>query len=64
MFTPGKPLAEEMEAVKAKSGEKMIHKQHPGSFAGTELLEVVGWEGCEEGGVGGVHGAFGLFIQG
>lgn len=53
-----------MEAVKAKSGEKMIHKQHPGSFAGTELLEVVGWEGCEEGGVGGVHGAFGLFIQG
>lgn len=48
VFTPGKPLAEEMDAVKAKSGEKVIHKQHPGSFAGTELQKWLDGQGVKK----------------
>lgn len=48
VFTPGKPVAEEMDAVKAKSGEKVIHKQHPGSFAGTELQKWLDGQGVKK----------------
>ncbi|MCJ1248076.1 phospholipase C type enzyme [Trapelia coarctata] len=48
VFTPGKPLAEEMDVVKAKQGEKVIRKQHPGSFAGTELQEWLDGKGVKK----------------
>jgi len=48
VFTPGKPLAEEMEAVKATQGEKVIRKQHPGSFARTELQEWLDGKGVKK----------------
>ena len=39
VFTPGTRLAEEFEELKPKDGEKVIQKNHPGSFAGTDLQE-------------------------
>ncbi|KAL9110431.1 MAG: hypothetical protein Q9227_004975 [Pyrenula ochraceoflavens] len=41
VFTPGKDISQEFEEVKAKDGEKVVHKQHPGAFAGTELKSVL-----------------------
>jgi nicotinamidase-related amidase len=41
IFTPGTELAEEFPALKAKDGEEVIWKQHPGSFAETNLDEVL-----------------------
>merc|ERR1711964_474173 len=44
IFTPGTTLAEEFPALKARDGEEVIWKQHPGSFADTKLEEVLkGW---------------------
>ena len=44
IFTPDTPLAEEFDALKAKDGEKVIWKVHPGAFAETNLDEVLkGW---------------------
>ncbi|KAL0942714.1 isochorismatase family [Colletotrichum truncatum] len=47
VFTPGTELAEEFPEVRPKSGEKVIHKLHPSSFAGTDLqkhLEATGFK--------------------
>jgi len=43
VFTSGTPLADEFAELKAKagSGEKAIAKQHPGSFTGTDLAEML-----------------------
>lgn len=41
VFTPGSNLAEEMEGVVAKEGEKIVTKQFPGSFTGTDLEEYL-----------------------
>lgn len=44
LFTPGTPLAEEFPELKAQDGEEVIWKMHPGSFAQTNLEEVLkGW---------------------
>jgi nicotinamidase-related amidase len=41
IFTPGSELAEEFPSLKAKDGEELIWKMHPGSFAETSLDEVL-----------------------
>lgn len=41
IFTPDTPLAEEFDVLKAKHGEKLIWKVHPGAFAETNLEEVL-----------------------
>lgn len=44
IFTPNTPLSEEFDALKAKDSEELIWKVHPGSFAETNLDEVLkGW---------------------
>lgn len=44
IFTPGTELAEEFPSLKAKDGEEIIWKLHPGSFAETPLEDVLkGW---------------------
>lgn len=37
LFTPGTSLAKEFSELEPKSGEKVIVKEHPGSFSGTDL---------------------------
>lgn len=37
VFTPGTDLAEIFPELKPAEGESVLHKQHPGSFTGTEL---------------------------
>lgn len=37
VFTPNTELAKEFSELAPKSGEKVISKQHPGSFTGTDL---------------------------
>ena len=37
VFTPDSKLAEEFEELAPKDGEKVIEKQHPSSFADTDL---------------------------
>ncbi|KAF7552951.1 hypothetical protein G7Z17_g3983 [Cylindrodendrum hubeiense] len=39
IFTPGTKFAEEFDELAPKDGEKVIHKNFPGSFAGTDLEE-------------------------
>ncbi|KAH7153459.1 isochorismatase [Dactylonectria macrodidyma] len=39
VFTPRTKLAEEFEELTPKDGEKVIHKNFAGSFAGTDLQE-------------------------
>ncbi|KAI8316283.1 putative isochorismatase family protein YddQ [Colletotrichum sp. SAR11_240] len=39
VFTPGTRLSEEFEELAPKNGEKVVHKNFPGSFAGTDLQE-------------------------
>lgn len=39
IFTPNTKLAEEFGELTPKDGEKVIAKNHPGSFAGTDLGE-------------------------
>ncbi|KAM7207167.1 Isochorismatase-like protein [Naviculisporaceae sp. PSN 640] len=44
VFTVGTPLADEFAELAAKDGEPVIWKNHPGSFADTNLDEVLkGW---------------------
>jgi nicotinamidase-related amidase len=44
IFTPGTTLAEEFPDLKAKDGEEVIWKLHPGSFADTNLGDILkGW---------------------
>jgi nicotinamidase-related amidase len=44
IFTPDTPLADEFDVLKAKDGEKVIWKGHPGAFAETDLDKVLkGW---------------------
>ncbi|CAK1360929.1 hypothetical protein CB0940_03650 [Cercospora beticola] len=45
IFTPDTKLAEEFEELQAKSGEKVIQKQHPSAFADTGLHEYLGGNG-------------------
>lgn len=42
IFTPGTALAKEFEELTPKSGEKVIEKNHPSSFADTDLHEHLG----------------------
>ncbi|KAM0715049.1 hypothetical protein Q7P37_009514 [Cladosporium fusiforme] len=44
VFTPDTKLAEEYEELTPKSGEKVIGKNHPSSFADTDLQEYLGSE--------------------
>ena len=37
VFTPNTRLADEFQELTPLSGEKVVQKQHPGSFAGTDL---------------------------
>lgn len=37
MFTPGTALAAEFDELTPQSGEKVVVKQFPGSFTGTDL---------------------------
>jgi len=39
LFTSGTELEEEFPELKGGKGEKVIHKEHPSSFAGTDLKE-------------------------
>ncbi|KAF2849071.1 isochorismatase hydrolase-like protein [Plenodomus tracheiphilus IPT5] len=41
IFTPGTELAQEFKELTAKDGEEQIWKQHPGSFAGTNLNDTL-----------------------
>ena len=41
IFTPDTDLAKEFEELTPKDGEKVVEKQHPGSFTGTDLEEFV-----------------------
>jgi nicotinamidase-related amidase len=41
VFTPGTSLAEEFSELTPKTGEKVIGKQFPGSFTGTDLEEYI-----------------------
>ena len=44
IFTPGTSLAEEFPNLKAKDGEEVVWKMHPGSFADTNLEDILkGW---------------------
>jgi len=45
VFTPDTKLAEEFEEITPKSGEKVIKKNHPSSFADTDLHEHLGGKG-------------------
>ena len=45
IFTPDTKLAKEFEELQAKSGEKVIEKQHPSAFADTGLHEYLGGNG-------------------
>ncbi|MCJ1358291.1 MAG: hypothetical protein MMC33_008290 [Icmadophila ericetorum] len=48
VFTPGKDVSREYEDVKAKDGEKVIMKHHPGSFAETDLHETLQKRGIKQ----------------
>ncbi|EKJ68401.1 hypothetical protein FPSE_11409 [Fusarium pseudograminearum CS3096] len=41
VFTPGSKLAQEFDELKPKDGEAIIQKNYPGSFAKTDLQEVL-----------------------
>jgi hypothetical protein len=41
VFTPGTKLAEEFDELKPKDGEAVIEKNFPGSFAKTDLQDVL-----------------------
>jgi nicotinamidase-related amidase len=45
VFTPNTKLAEEFEELAPKNGEKVIGKNHPSSFADTDLHEYLGGKG-------------------
>jgi nicotinamidase-related amidase len=45
VFTPNTKLAEEFEELTPKNGEKVIGKNHPSSFADTDLHEYLGGKG-------------------
>ncbi len=41
VFTPGTDLAKEFAELTPKDGEKVVGKQHPGSFTGTDLEDYL-----------------------
>ena len=47
VFTPNTKLAEEFEELTPKNGEKVIGKNHPSSFADTDLHEHLGGKGSK-----------------
>ncbi|KAF2083937.1 isochorismatase [Saccharata proteae CBS 121410] len=48
VFTPGTQLAEEFDELRPVDGEQVIRKKFPGSFAETELEEVVRGSGLSK----------------
>ena len=44
VFTPDSKLAKEFEELEPREGEKVISKNHPSSFADTDLQEYLGSE--------------------
>ena len=44
VFTPDSKLAKEFEELTPRDGEKVIGKNHPSSFADTDLQEYLGSE--------------------
>jgi nicotinamidase-related amidase len=48
IFTPKTRLAEVFEELTPLSGEKIVVKHHPGSFAGTDLQEVLNSTGSKK----------------
>ena len=48
VFTPGTELAEEFAELEPKQGEKVIEKQHPSSFAHTDLDAYLKKEGKKQ----------------
>ncbi|TDZ30807.1 putative isochorismatase family protein YddQ [Colletotrichum spinosum] len=46
VFTPGSNLADEFDELKPRDGEKVVHKNFPGSFAGTDLQEHLDGKGA------------------
>lgn len=48
VFSPGTPLAEIFEELTPKDGEKVVHKQFPGSFAQTDLQEYLEKSGSKK----------------
>lgn len=48
LFTPGSALAEEFEELAPKATEKVVHKQHPSSFGGTDLQQHLESYGCKK----------------
>ena len=44
VFTPDSKLAKEFEELEPREGEKVIGKNHPSSFADTDLQEYLGSE--------------------
>ncbi|KAM0705946.1 hypothetical protein Q7P35_007306 [Cladosporium inversicolor] len=47
VFTPDSKLAEEFEELTPREGEKVIGKNHPSSFADTDLQEYLGKAGTK-----------------
>jgi nicotinamidase-related amidase len=41
VFTPDTPLAQEFQELAPKGDEHFIEKEHPGSFSGTELGDIL-----------------------
>jgi nicotinamidase-related amidase len=41
IFTPGTDLAKEFAELEPKEGEKVIGKEQPGAFTGTDLEECI-----------------------
>ncbi|GAB7328338.1 hypothetical protein MBLNU13_g00331t1 [Cladosporium sp. NU13] len=47
VFTPDSKLAKEFEELEPREGEKVISKNHPSSFADTDLQEYLGKAGAK-----------------
>ena len=47
VFTPDSSLAKEFEELTPREGEKVISKNHPSSFADTDLQEYLGKAGAK-----------------
>jgi nicotinamidase-related amidase len=48
VFTPGSALAEEFDELAPREGEPVVTKKFPGSFAETELKEVLERQGVKK----------------
>ncbi|KAJ7656942.1 hypothetical protein DFH06DRAFT_991503, partial [Mycena polygramma] len=71
VFTPDTPLAEVFPELTPKDGETVVKKRFPGSFAETDLQEVIAKTGLRKIVLVGymarkrrVYAALGLFVKG